>query len=125
MYVFSRISSFFTSDSKTFVKKSCDFQFIIIGDDNKERIIATIQDHNMAPFVNKTEAKQLIQFKESEVPGTFIEVLWTIHPTAEKKTDLKAEKQLATAGHRFSVQGKQYSAEEVQDFLDEKEDLEE
>lgn len=125
MYMFSRVSSFYTSDNRTYTKKTCDFQFVTIDDkDDKEKIIATIEGYDMAPFVNQIETKQMIKFKNSEVPGTFIEVSWTIQPTTEKKTDLKTEQQLATAGHRFSVQGRQYTADEVQDFLDEKEELE-
>lgn len=64
----------------------CDFE-IIMHQDGKQKKIGFVLNHNMILFVDKTNAKQVIKFTNSEIPETFVEVEWTIVTTSEKKID--------------------------------------
>lgn len=44
-------------------------------------------NHDMGPFVGKTNEKQRIEIVNSEIPHTFIEVEWTISITNQKKEE--------------------------------------
>lgn len=124
-HTFSRISSFYTNDGgKTYDKKLCDFQMILENEkDQKETVIAILQGYNMAQFINKPETKEKIEFPDSKRPNTFMEVTWNIKETDEQQVDLKVDQMQLEHGLSFSVQGQRYTSEQIKDFIDERDEL--
>ena len=92
-YVFTRISNFYSKDGgKTYDKKNCDFQVILVKESGTEQMVASIENHNMAAHVNKADSSEHIVFANSKKPNTFIDVTWNIFQTEDDKVDLKVDK---------------------------------
>lgn len=123
-YVFQRISTFYTKDGgKTYDKKLCNFEIQIGKDTEDMKTIASIDNHNMSPFVDQSDALEHLIFTNSKKPNTFIDIKWNIFQTDENKVDLNVEKMRLEHRHSFSVQGIRYTADQVRDFMDERDEL--
>ena len=58
--VFVRVSSFY-STSTTVVPKGCDFQVFFVDQNEKEKMIGFVLNHDMSPFVDKSSQAQHIE----------------------------------------------------------------
>ena len=124
-YNFTRISTFYTGDAgKTYNKKGCDFQIMLGKDSKNMSMVASLENHDMAPFVNKPDTMEHIPFPKSKNPNTFIYVRWNITETEEDQMDLNLQKMQLDRGHSYSVSGVRYTADQIKDFLDERDELE-
>lgn len=120
--VFTRISSFYHKDTAV-APKGCDFQ-IMLTKQGKEKMIGFVTDHDMAPFVGKSNRPQHIPFANAEVPNTFIDVEWTISTTNEKKMDEKLSQSLkGNALASSAILDLNLTGEEVKEAIQTKEQL--
>mmetsp|Transcript_21934 Transcript_21934/g.34072 ORF Transcript_21934/g.34072 Transcript_21934/m.34072 type:complete len:195 (+) Transcript_21934:16-600(+) len=124
--VFKKVSSFYSKDNgNIYEPKMCSFDVVVIDSDENEKVIAT-KEVDMAPFVNHTDSLQKIDFEESEMSNTYVEIEWTItSDTSGRDDDTRMSITGSSLSSALDQESLQIGGMSINEFLEKAQKLEE
>lgn len=82
--IFTKVSSFYSKDNITFEKKMCNFGIMMVDNQGVQTQIGDVEV-DMSDYVNHNDSHQHIEFKCDSLSGLFLDVVWSITESTDKK----------------------------------------